>query len=397
MRTLRLLILILFLATTPQPAAATEIPIGVKGTPLLHESNEVPGAKLPSWPTDIQHLQDIQGTDDTRQEGPEPQRHATRRASPALNDGISANLFTVMDISHNSSLVLTCKGTRFCQVDGDIEHCPVAVEDSADMKDDSSAALKSIPLHSLLSQCEQSKSLIAKAITDANLCKSEQSGFRSGTCSQDATSSVTASYDHQSIVILEDDPVVMESASFLYEKDPTVSTLLSYQRGALQVIQGTSVRLTADSHVLLVGHGSRATDGEALLGGHRAEEVARVVDTMETVDGRVRTVSVVGCELGKELAFATRLLQALRHLRVEATLHLRRSALSVTRSGEIVTRDGGDSLPVWRHGDDSNKVIAWLDGAGNLLTKVEESQRGQVIPHYQAPLCKALHLYIILK
>ncbi|KAJ8386503.1 hypothetical protein AAFF_G00169730 [Aldrovandia affinis] len=193
----------------------------------------------------------------------------------------------------------------------------------------------------------------------------------------------STSYDHQSIVVLEDDPVVKESAASLYEKHCSVSTLLSYQKGALRVIRGSRTRLTRHSRLVLVGHGSRGGDGAARLGGYRAEEVAGVVGAMETEDGQVGAVSLVGCELGKDLSFATRLLRSLRSIGVGTKLHLHRSALSITRSGEKVTRDWGDGAPVWRQGDARNKVIAWLDGTGNLLTRAEGSQRGRVLPQYQ--------------
>ncbi|KAG9355269.1 hypothetical protein JZ751_000107 [Albula glossodonta] len=216
--------------------------------------------------------------------------------------------------------------------------------------------------------------------------------YESGSFSQvewAVASKHSTSYDHQNIVVLENDPVVMESASFLYEKHPSVSTLLSYQKGALHVIRGSRMHLTRNSRVVLVGHGSRGGDGAAILGGYQAEEIAGVVGAMETEDGRVRTVSVVGCELGRDLLFATRLLRALRSLHVETKLHLRRSALSITPSGEKVTREEGNGPPTWRHKDGRNKIIAWLDGTGNLLTREEERQRGRVVPHYQG---QALHI-----
>ncbi|XP_029519195.1 uncharacterized protein LOC115131539 [Oncorhynchus nerka] len=185
--------------------------------------------------------------------------------------------------------------------------------------------------------------------------------------------------DHQNIVILEDDPVVMESASFLFEKRPSVSTLLRYHKGALKVLRGSQTLLTRDSRVVLVGHGSKGSDGVARLGGYGPEELAKVVVAMKIEDGHLHTLSLVGCALGKDLKFAERLLRALISLNVETKLHLRSSALSVRPNGEKVTREEG----VWRHKDSSKKVIAQLDQNGNLLTRVEGDDRGQVIPNYQ--------------
>ncbi|XP_019905977.2 uncharacterized protein LOC106024484 [Esox lucius] len=186
-------------------------------------------------------------------------------------------------------------------------------------------------------------------------------------------------FDHQNVVILEDDPVVTESANFIFKKYPSLSTLLIYHQGELQVIRGSYTPLTGDSRVVLVGHGSKNSDGVARLGNYGPEDLADVVVAMKIEGGNLRTISLVGCALGKDLQYAGRLLRALRFLNVETTLHLQTSVLSVSPWGQIVTREEG----VWKYNDSSKKIIAQLDQSGNLLTRVEGANRGQVIPNYQ--------------
>ncbi|KAJ7985145.1 hypothetical protein DPEC_G00349040 [Dallia pectoralis] len=180
-------------------------------------------------------------------------------------------------------------------------------------------------------------------------------------------------FDHQPIVILEDDPVVMESASFLFNKQPSVSTLLRYHKGVLQVIMGSKTHLTKNSRVVLVGHGSKGSNGVARLGGYGPDKLAKVLAAMEIEDGRLHSLNLVGCALGKDLQFAEQLLQALRSHNVDTELHLSTSELSVSPSGEILTREEG----VWRQQDSSKIVIAQLDQNGIIMSRVEGSNRGQ--------------------
>lgn len=195
-------------------------------------------------------------------------------------------------------------------------------------------------------------------------------------------------YDHQSIVIVGDKPVVIESATSLFEKHPTVSTLLIYLKGTLRVLRGSKCRFTTHSSVVLVGHGSEGSDGVARLGGYGPEELARVVSGIENENEHLNTVSVISCKLGQDLHFVMRLLQALRSFNVETKLHLYSSIISVSSQGEIMTKDNG----VWRNKDSTKTVIAELDRRGNLLTSAAPNHSGQVIPDYQG---KPLYMQIL--
>ncbi|KAJ7985141.1 hypothetical protein DPEC_G00349000 [Dallia pectoralis] len=127
------------------------------------------------------------------------------------------------------------------------------------------------------------------------------------------------------------------------------------------------------SRVVLVGHGSKGSNGVARLGGYGPDKLAKVLAAMEIEDGRLHSLNLVGCALGKDLQFAEQLLQALRSHNVDTELHLSTSELSVSPSGEILTREEG----VWRQQDSSKKVIAQLDQNGIIMSRVEGSNRGQ--------------------
>ncbi|XP_038580665.1 uncharacterized protein LOC119907128 [Micropterus salmoides] len=187
-------------------------------------------------------------------------------------------------------------------------------------------------------------------------------------------------YSHQTIVIMEEDPAVIESATYLFERHPTVSTLLQYQKGALHVLRGSHFSSTRN-HVILVGHGSNGTNGPVQLGGYGPEELARVVSTLksQSIFSHLGTISIVSCNLGNDRHFMLQLLQVLRSFSVETKLHLHNSLLSVSSDGAIMTWTDG----VWRAHDHSRRVIAELDQRGDLLTKVELGCAGPVFPDYK--------------
>ncbi|XP_019109463.1 uncharacterized protein LOC109136982 [Larimichthys crocea] len=192
-------------------------------------------------------------------------------------------------------------------------------------------------------------------------------------------SEVDTKHSHQTIVILEEDPAVIESATYLFERHPTTSTLLRYQRGVLHVLKGSQVLSTRYHDVILVGHGSNGANGAAQLAGYGPEELAKFVVKIQSIFGHLGTVSLVSCNIGNELHFVLQLLQVLRSLSVETKLHLHNSFLSVNSDGQIMTRTGG----VWRSHDNSKRVIAELDQRGNLITRSELGCAGPVFPSYK--------------
>lgn len=188
-------------------------------------------------------------------------------------------------------------------------------------------------------------------------------------------------YSHQTIVIMEEDTAVIKSAIYLYERHPTVSTLLSYQKGALHILKGGNFFSTGNHDVIVVGHGSKDTNGTAQLAGYGPVELARFVSTLKTEHffGQLGTVSLISCNLGNEPHFMLQMLKTLQSLRVETKLHLHNTFLSVNSNGEIMTRTD----EVWRSHDLSRIVIAELDQRGDLLTTVELGCAGPEFPGYK--------------
>lgn len=188
-----------------------------------------------------------------------------------------------------------------------------------------------------------------------------------------------AEYSHQTIVIMEEDPAVIESATYLFEKHVTISTLLRYQKGTLHILRGSQFFLTQDYDVILVGHGSIGTNGTVQLAGYGPEELARLVLKTESIFGHLGTISLISCNLGNDQNFVLQLLQVLRSVSVESELYLYNSLLSVSSDGQIMSRTDG----VWRSYDNSRRVIAVLDQKGNLLIKGELGCAGPVFPAYK--------------
>lgn len=192
---------------------------------------------------------------------------------------------------------------------------------------------------------------------------------------------------HQTIVIMEEDPAVIEAATYLFERHLTISTLLKYHKGVLHILRGSHSFFTRSHDVMLVGHGSNGSSGTVQFAGYEPEELARFVSTLKTqsIFGHLDTISLISCNIGNDRHFMLQLLQVLRSLGVETKLHLHNSFLSVSSDGEIMTRTDA----VWRSHDHSGRVIAELDQRGHLLTRVELGCAGPVFSDFKG---KVLYL-----
>ncbi|XP_041867930.1 uncharacterized protein LOC121656829 [Melanotaenia boesemani] len=188
-------------------------------------------------------------------------------------------------------------------------------------------------------------------------------------------------YGHQTIVIMEEDAAVINSATYLFERHPTTSTLLRYHHEALHVLSRSQKFSSRNHDVTLVGHGSKSTTGVVHLGGYSPEEVATFVSTLknEIMIGHVSTINLISCNLGNDQNFMLRLLQVLRSVSLETKLYLFNTLLSVSSDGQIIT--GSDN--VWRSHDHSSRVVAHLNQRGDLMTKQMLGCAGPLLSNYK--------------
>ncbi|XP_011479488.1 uncharacterized protein LOC105355132 isoform X2 [Oryzias latipes] len=197
-------------------------------------------------------------------------------------------------------------------------------------------------------------------------------------------------YSYQMIVAMENDPVVMESATYLFLRDPSMSTLLRYHEGALQVLRGSSRPSGRNHNIMLVGHGSQGPMEAAKLAGYGPDDIAKLVTTIkaEILSGDIGTVTIISCSLGNDEHFMLKLLQVLHSARVETKLHLHTSLLSVNSDGEIVAASGSG----WRVHDHSSTITAELLENGILRTVKELGCAGPILSDYKG---KALYLQML--
>ncbi|XP_038559196.1 uncharacterized protein LOC119891543 isoform X2 [Micropterus salmoides] len=188
-------------------------------------------------------------------------------------------------------------------------------------------------------------------------------------------------YDHQQILIMQDDPTVREAATSLYEKHPAVTSVYVLdQNQRPKLIQGASVPLSEDSRLTLVGHGERDSSGETRLAGYTAQDVAKIIQRTFRTGDKIKTTSVVACEVGSDKEFVETLLRELRETaNIETELHLRSAVLQVRHTGEIITQEISKEGLRWRHNDDSKKVVATLDRNGDVIIRTEPGRRGEVV------------------
>ncbi|XP_078101763.1 uncharacterized protein LOC144514809, partial [Sander vitreus] len=190
-------------------------------------------------------------------------------------------------------------------------------------------------------------------------------------------------YDHQQILILEDDPVVRTAAKYLFEKHPTVSSVYVLDNNQRPVlIRGDSVPLTEDSRLVLVGHGRKDSSGEMRLGGYEVQDVSKIIQQTSRDSNKIKTTSVVACDVGSDKAFIETLLKDLHDTAgIETKLHIRNAVLQVSHTGEKITQEitkDGD-IKQWRHKDASKKVVATLDRNGSVIIRSEPGSKGKKI------------------
>ncbi|XP_044053378.1 uncharacterized protein LOC122876757 [Siniperca chuatsi] len=190
----------------------------------------------------------------------------------------------------------------------------------------------------------------------------------------------TTQYDHQQILIMEDDHIVKKAATYLHEKHPTVSSVCVLDKNQKpKLIHGASVPLSEDSRLVLVGHGMRDNSEEMRLAGYTASDVTKIIQQTFRVGDKIKTISVVGCEVGSDKAFIETLLRGLQAAGIEAELHLRDAVLQVRHTGEKITQEISTEGLQWRHKDDSKKVVATLDRNGDVIIRKDPGSKGEAI------------------
>lgn len=186
----------------------------------------------------------------------------------------------------------------------------------------------------------------------------------------------TTRYDWQSVLIMEDVPVVREAATFLYEKHPAITSVYILENQKPKLIKGEAVPLSEDSRLVLVGHGTKI-GGETRLGGYKAEEVADIISHMDRNGDQIKTISVVACECGSDKNFMSTLMKGLQGRSIETKLHLRSSLLQVSHTGKKITVEITPEGLVRRHHDYSKKVVVQLDNSGEVIMDVKNDYKGE--------------------
>ncbi|XP_070690550.1 uncharacterized protein [Pempheris klunzingeri] len=188
-------------------------------------------------------------------------------------------------------------------------------------------------------------------------------------------------YDHQQIIIMEDDHIVRTTATYLYEKHPMVSSVyILDENQRLKLINGASVPLSEDSRLVLVGHGTRDNSGEMRLAGYRAQDVANIIQQTSRIGNKIKTTSLVACEVGSDSAFIKTLLRELHDtFNIETKLHLRDTVLQVRHTGEKITLEITKEGLQWQHKDGSKKVVGILDRNGDVIIRNEPGRKGEAV------------------
>ncbi|MED6250318.1 hypothetical protein ATANTOWER_029334, partial [Ataeniobius toweri] len=187
-------------------------------------------------------------------------------------------------------------------------------------------------------------------------------------------------YDHQQIIMLEDNKVVRTAAEFLYEKHPTVSSVYVLDNNLKpRLIHGEPAPLSENSRLVLVGHRARDPSGQMRLAGFMSPEVTKIIQNTHRVSDQIKTTSVVACYVGSDEPFVETLVKELHQAGIETELHLRNSLVQVKHTGEKITEEFTSNGEYWRHKDDSKKVVATVDKNGDVIIRSEAGSKGDPV------------------
>lgn len=188
----------------------------------------------------------------------------------------------------------------------------------------------------------------------------------------------TTQYDHQHILMMENDPVVVKAAEYLWQKHSAISSVYVLDENQQpKLLYGDPVPLTENSRLVVVGHGSRENSGEMTLSGYEAKDVADIIKRTNRVGDKIKTVSFVACELGSEPAFAETVLTELDAANIKTELHLRQGKVQVTDDGKKITQATNEAE--WRHKDGTQKVVAVLDNNRKAVITKKSKSKGEVV------------------
>ncbi|XP_046730180.1 uncharacterized protein LOC124401775 isoform X2 [Silurus meridionalis] len=115
------------------------------------------------------------------------------------------------------------------------------------------------------------------------------------------------------------------------------------------------------------------------LGGYKAEKVADIIEHMNIKENQIKTISVVACEVGSDETFRSTLLKELHARSIKTKLHLRSSLLQVTHTGQKITAEINPDGLIWKHNDDSKKVVLKLDRNGEVVTQIQPGNRAEAM------------------
>lgn len=121
----------------------------------------------------------------------------------------------------------------------------------------------------------------------------------------------------------------------------------------------------------------KGSDLKMELAGYNAEKVADIIGHMNIEENEIKTTSVVACEVGSDEAFRNTLLKELHARSIETELHLRSSLLQVSHSGQKYTAEITPNGMVWKHFDDSKKIVVKVDRNGEVVTQVKPGNHAE--------------------
>ncbi|MEQ2297473.1 hypothetical protein AMECASPLE_035037, partial [Ameca splendens] len=190
----------------------------------------------------------------------------------------------------------------------------------------------------------------------------------------------TMHYDHQQIIILQNDQTVKTAATYLYQKHPAVTSLYrTYRTEIHKITPAESVALSENSRLVLVGHGKRDESNMMKLAGLTSQGVSEIIQKTNKIGKKIKTTRVVACEVGSDKQFIESLLKSLYRAGIETELHLFNTIIQVTHTGNVITKELIPNERPWSSKDSTKKVVATIDKNQVVTIRQKSESKGEPV------------------
>ncbi|KAJ0055371.1 hypothetical protein NL108_016671 [Boleophthalmus pectinirostris] len=183
---------------------------------------------------------------------------------------------------------------------------------------------------------------------------------------------------------MEEESRVLQSALHLFGRHSSTSALLLFHNNTFELLKGVLSSSAVQHELSLLGHGPSPSTptGGALLSGYTADKLIHLLwALLSTLPGRLSSITVLSCNLGRHTQFTSKILYSLRSRNIHTTVSFFFSPVAVSPVGDILTHTKGR----WTSHDLRQQITAEL-GLKPVWRRGELGCSGPLYREYKGPV-----------